>query len=100
MAYIGHRCDCGHTDLSHEHDGTSDNLGRCTAEFGSTCRRACGPVVAPPEVIPTFDAKGNQVERVIEPGDGLRAMGDHVIVRTCPCDACVALHEQMAAVNA
>jgi hypothetical protein len=30
MAYIGHRCDCGHTDLSHAGDGTDTNgLGSC-----------------------------------------------------------------------
>jgi hypothetical protein len=95
MAYIGHRCDCGHTDLQHEHDATSDTLGRCTAEYGVTCSRGCG-LVNEPEVIPTFDAKGNRVERVIEPGDGLRSMGGAVIVRTCTCDACRALYEQAA----
>lgn len=95
MPYIGHRCDCGHSDISHAHDGTSSSLGACTAEFGVTCRRTCGPL-AEPEAIPVFDGKGNQSERLIPPGDGLRAENGNPVVKTCPCDACVALHEQLA----
>lgn len=94
MAYIGHRCDCGHSDLSHAGDGTGENLGRCTAEFGASCKHTCGPVPQP-EVIPTFDGKGNQVERVIEPGGGLPSESGNAVVKTCPCDACVAMHEQL-----
>lgn len=95
MAYIGHRCGCGHTDLSHIHDGTSDSLGACAAEFGATCRRTCGPLTEP-EVIPTFDSKGRPVERIITPGGGLPSESGAPIVKTCPCDACQALHEQLA----
>ncbi|WP_406444464.1 hypothetical protein OHB14_36505 [Streptomyces sp. NBC_01613] len=95
MAYIGHRCDCGHSDLSHAGDDTGNTLGRCTAEFGASCSRDCGPVNQP-EVIPTFNGKGRPVERVIEPGGGLPSESGNPVVKTCPCDACVAMHEQLA----
>jgi len=89
MAYIGHRCDCGHSDLNHRQDGTSKSLGGCTA----TCQKPCGPI-AEPEVIPTFDLKARPVERVIVPGEGLPSEGGGYVIRTCPCEACVALYEQ------
>jgi hypothetical protein len=90
MAYIGHRCDCGHSDLNHTQDGAGKSLGNCT----STCQRPCGPI-AQPEVIPTFDLKAKPVERVIIPGEGLLTESGGFAVRTCACDACVALHEQL-----
>ena len=95
MAYIGHRCDCGHSDLQHAADGTADTLGLCTADYGVTCRRTCGPVPEP-EVIPTFDFHGRPVERVIAPGGGLPSVSGAAGVKTCPCDACTALYEQLA----
>lgn len=95
MAYIGHRCNCGHSDLNHAQDGTAETLGACT----TTCQRPCGPV-AEPEVIPTFDIKAKPVERIIPPGDGLRSEGGGIVVKTCACDACIALHEQLAPVSA
>lgn len=98
MAYIGHRCQCGHSDLQHTQTGEGDTLGSCTGSF-SGCAPRCGPIPAP-EVIPTFDTKGRQVERVIPPGDGLRSEGGGIVVKTCPCDACVALHEQLVPVSA
>lgn len=97
MAYIGHRCTCGHSDLQHTRDGTSNSLGRCTAGAGGSCGRICGPQPEPPEVIPTFDSKGRAVERVIPPGGGLPAMGDASVLKTCPCEACSALYDQMTA---
>ena len=99
MAYIGHRCDCGHSDLNHAGYGTgTTGLGACQGSFGNSCGRGCGPVPEP-EVIPTYDGKGNQVERVIEPGDGLPSANGNPVVKTCPCDACVAVHEQLAAAS-
>ena len=95
MAYIGHRCNCGHSDLNHRQDGSSKTLGGCTA----TCQKPCSPT-AEPEVIPTFDIKARPVERVIVPGEGLPTESGGFVVRTCTCDACVALHEQLATVNA
>ena len=94
MAYIGHRCDCGHTDLQHTQNGEGDSLGNCTADYGVTCGRACGPIPEP-EVIPTFDFRGRSVERVIAPGDGLRSESGAKIAATCPCAACQALYEQL-----
>jgi hypothetical protein len=94
MAYIGHRCDCGHTDLQHRNNGTSKTLGSCTANCGLSCGFPCG-ATPEPQVIPTFDGHGRPVERVIAPGGGLPAMGDVDVLKTCPCDACVALYEQL-----
>lgn len=91
MAYIGHRCTCGHSDLNHRQDGTATTLGGCAA----TCQRPCGPLPAP-EVIPTFDLKARPVDRVIVPGEGLPAEGGNYVIRTCACDACTALYEQTA----
>lgn len=91
MAYIGHRCTCGHTDLQHTQDGAGNTLGRCTGSFNAC---ACGPIPAP-EVVPSFDRKGKRVERIIEPGSGLPSESGAPVVKTCPCDACVALHEQL-----
>jgi hypothetical protein len=96
MAYIGHRCDCGHSDLQHTETGEGESLGYCTADFGHTCRGTCGPIPEP-EVIPTFNGKGKPVERIIEPGGGLPSESGNPVVKTCPCDACVALHEQLVA---
>ncbi|MCI3271428.1 hypothetical protein [Streptomyces cylindrosporus] len=97
MAYIGHRCKCGHSDLHHTQDGTGKTLGRCTADYGKGCSRGCSRSIPEPEVIPSFDGKGRVVERVIEPGDGLASMSDSPTVRTCPCEACVALYAQVTA---
>jgi hypothetical protein len=94
MAYIGHRCDCGHSDLQHTGDGTG-KLGACQASYGYSCGRGCGPTPEP-EVISTFDSKGRPIERIIPPGDGLKSESGAPIVRTCPCDACTALHSELA----
>lgn len=91
MAFIGHRCGCGHNDLNHTQDGTGESLGSCV----TTCTRPCGPV-REPEVIPTFDIKAQPVERIVIPGEGLPTEGGGFVVRTCTCDACQALYEQHA----
>lgn len=95
MAYIGHRCGCGHTDLSHTGDGTT---GACHARFGSSCGGKCAP--AQPEVITSFDAKGKPIEQITPPGEGLKSQSGAPIVRTCTCDECTALYEQLAGANA
>ncbi|MDX3759299.1 hypothetical protein [Streptomyces sp. AK02-04a] len=92
MAYIGHRCNCGHSDLQHSQTGEGKTLGSCSASF-NPCN--CGPIPEP-EVIPTFNTKGKQVERVIAPGGGLPSASGNPVVKTCPCDACTALYEQLA----
>lgn len=94
MALIGHRCKCGHNDINHTEDGDGKRL--CTAGGSGSCKRRCKPVTdVMPELMPTFDLKGNAVERVIPPGDGLGLDGGHPIGRTCGCDACQALYEQL-----
>ncbi|MET9517007.1 hypothetical protein [Streptomyces sp. NPDC002994] len=96
MAYIGHRCGCGHSDLQHSGEGPA---GTCQAASGASCGRGCTPS-PDPEVIPTFDTKGQPIERLIPPGEGLASMSGAPIVRTCSCDACAALHEQLTSVAA
>lgn len=93
MAYIGHRCSCGHTDLSHTGEG---DKAQCTAVSGGSCGRGCTPAAAP-ELVPTFDINGRSVERVITPGDGLPNEAGGFTVRTCACDACTDLHQQLTA---
>ncbi|ELP62819.1 hypothetical protein PV735_11230 [Streptomyces turgidiscabies] len=93
MAFIGHRCTCGHNDLNHIE---SENGKRnCTAKSGGSCGKPCTSQ-GDSEVLPTFDLKGNHVERIIAPGDGPQTEGGTVLVRTCTCDACQALYEQLA----
>lgn len=95
MAFIGHRCACGHNDIQHT-DGTTSSIGTCTADCGRDCKSSCSLELPEPEVMPSFDIKGNSVERILPPGDGFRAMGDHQVVTTCRCDACQALYAQLA----
>ena len=99
MAFIGHRCTCGHNDVNH----TKNDKGKlvCTAKAGAPCGRPCKSQ-GEPEVMPSFAVTGRPVERIIPPGDGFRAMGDHVIVKTCYCycDGCQALYEQLVPATA
>lgn len=91
MAYIGHRCGCGHSDLQHSDSDT------CQANAGTSCGRGCTP---DPEsqILPSFDAKGTRIERVLPPGDSFKSVGGVSIVTTCTCDACQTLHQQLASV--
>lgn len=82
MAYIGHRCGCGHMDIRHElkKDGTR---GSCSCS--NRCRKSTTATVAP-----SFDPKGRTVERIVPPGERL---GN--VVPTCSCDACEALYAEL-----
>ncbi|MFF3643428.1 hypothetical protein [Streptomyces sp. NPDC002564] len=93
MALIGHRCSCGHNDINHATD--ADGKRACTAKAGAPCGKRC-KTLGDPEVMPTFDRKGNRVERIIPPGEGLPTETGSTGTRTCPCDACQALYEQLA----
>lgn len=93
MAYIGHRCTCGHSDLQHR---GAQTRGGCTARAGHPCQRPCGPV-AEPQVIPTFDLHGRPVERVLAPGAAFPTLGSSGHLHTCKCEDCAALYAQLTA---
>ncbi|MFH8797085.1 hypothetical protein [Streptomyces sp. NPDC017941] len=92
MAFIGHRCTCGHNDLNHTENDKGKNV--CTANAGARCGRKC-TALKEPELLPTFDIKGHPVERVIVPGDGLRTESGTAVTQTCTCDGCQALYDQI-----
>jgi hypothetical protein len=93
MAFIGHRCSCGHNDLNHTQNDKGKRI--CTARAGGSCGKGCYPQ-GEPEVMPTFDRKGLRVERLITPGNGLETENGTHVVRTCTCDDCQALYQQLA----
>ncbi|MFJ3170605.1 hypothetical protein ACIPJK_07445 [Streptomyces roseus] len=93
MAYIGHRCACGHSDLQHRGAQTG---GGCTARAGHPCQQPCGPV-GEPQVIPTFNLHGQPIERVIAPGGGFPTLGGGHHLRTCDCESCQALYAEVVA---
>ncbi|MFJ8110460.1 hypothetical protein [Streptomyces sp. NPDC096132] len=93
MAFIGHRCACGHNDLNHTKSDTGKQI--CTAKAGASCGKSCKSQ-SESEVMPTFDRRGLRIKRVIAPGDGLETESGSPVVRTCACDACQALYEQLA----
>jgi hypothetical protein len=83
MSLITHRCTvCEHPDF-----------WRFARPPGrqNTCPQ-CGDVCKPgnPELVPTFDVAGREVERITVPG---KATGFQVT--TCNCKACKALYEQL-----
>jgi hypothetical protein len=83
MSMATHRCKtCSH--LQHYHDGGSCSLGTCRCDASKF-----DP--APAELIPTFDASGQPVERVIPPGDGIYSEAGKVLIRACGCQECVEL---------
>ena len=92
MAYIGHRCGCGHTDLNHSRDAKK---ALCTANGGRSCGRGCR-TNPKSQVLPTWDHKGRPVERVVPPGEGLATPTGNDGVRTCNCDSCKALYAELA----
>jgi hypothetical protein len=87
MAYIGHRCACGHSNTQH-------TSGKCTANNSKPCGRPC-QMPDEAQVFPTFDVRGRRVERVIEPGGGWPSLGGNTFGKTCTCDACTALYAEM-----
>lgn len=93
MAFIGHRCTCGHNDLNH----TRNDKGKavCTARSGGSCGKGC-IASGEPELLPTFDRKGRHIEQITPPGDGLKTESGSTGVKTCICDACQALYAQLA----
>ncbi|MEV8045914.1 hypothetical protein AB0P02_19015 [Streptomyces griseoluteus] len=93
MAFIGHRCSCGHNDLNHKLD--TDDKQVCTARSGEACGEGCD-TQGDPELMPTFDRKGRPIERILAPGDALETESGVRLISTCECDACRDLYEQLA----
>lgn len=93
MAYIGHRCACRHGDLSHPVTTTGKRSCGC-ASCPRRCRRADKP-----ELLPTFNAKGNQLERIVEPGQKLGTTEGEMNAKTCDCDDCKALYTELTGVE-
>lgn len=92
MAYIGHRCACRHGDLSHPVSVSGKRSCGCAA-----CPRRCRREETP-ELLPTFDLKGNSIERVIEPGNKLGTTDGEMNAQTCDCDACQALYTELTGI--
>lgn len=97
MAYIAHRCGCGHLDTQHNPSrdpNTPNERGACTADAGRACHGTC-EWGAEPEVYPTFNLKRQPIERIVVPGTryGAEAGG----VPTCGCDNCKALYAELSA---
>ncbi|MGK5533335.1 hypothetical protein [Streptomyces sp. URMC 129] len=83
MAFIDHRCPCGHIAL--RHGGAPI---RCLAGRGCDAND-CGPTEdTAPEVVPTWDAAGRPVAAIVPPGEVVSGLG-----RTCDCGACRELYE-------
>lgn len=91
MAYIGHRCGCGHMDIHHKPDAARS---ACLANGGKSCGNGCrkNPKAS---VAPSFDRKGRPVERIVPPGE---RMGQ--VVKTCGCEACHALYIELTGATA
>lgn len=85
MAFIDHRCPCGHRLTQHR------GPGNCTADAGKGCARPCSKTLPAPEVMPSWDLKGRPVKRIVPPGEDF---GNHFT--THDCETCRALYEQVA----
>jgi hypothetical protein len=92
MAYIGHRCGCGHTAIHHR----TDKAGRakCAAHAGTSCGRGCR-MSKRSELLPTFNLKGRAIEQIVAPGGRLATASGEGGMQTCACDNCQALHAEL-----
>jgi len=93
MAYIGHRCACRHGDLSHPVSASGKRSCGC-----QPCTRRCRREETP-ELLPSFDTKGNAVERIVQPGGALATQDGAGGPRTCDCDACRALYTELTGIE-
>jgi hypothetical protein len=89
MAYIGHPCACRHGDLNHSVDKAGKR--RCN---NNPCTRRCRKAETP-DLLPTFDSKGESIERIVEPGQKLAGESTNSGPQTCDCDACQALYAEL-----
>jgi hypothetical protein len=92
MSLITHRCTkCGHPDFWQL--GSKLDPNRCPGkQWGLGCR-VCGRECTPgaPELVDTFDNTGKRVEQIVKPGDPAMRFD----IKTCGCDACVALYDEL-----
>lgn len=88
MAFIDHRCACGHRMTQHR------GAGRCQHYGGAGCGNPCSPLsdMPAPELMPSFTAQAKPVDMITPPGE---TFGNHF--RTCGCEKCAALYEQLTA---
>lgn len=94
MSMISHRCSkCGHLDI-HGHNARGEHIpcsqGNCRV---CTNGRHCDYGV--PELVDTFDLKGNVQQDIIQPGQG-HFQG----IRPCGCADCRGLYESLATARA
>lgn len=88
MAYIGHRCRCGHGDANHRVTDSRERI--CTANGGQSCGRGCRrPNTA--SLHPTWSITGRSIEEITPPGTRRPAWPEP----TCSCDACWALYTEL-----
>jgi hypothetical protein len=92
MAYIGHRCGCGHLDIHHKTDAARSS---CQADGGHSCGRGCRKSTKA-LLLPTFDLKGRPVERIVPPGERWGAPNGGPMT-TCACDNCQVLYAERTA---
>lgn len=87
-----HRCrkrGCGHRDDLHNKEGGDCSYGLC-----KPCRLPDSLDVEPmPELVPTWDTKGNLVERVHKPGSTWNEGNRHAI-KLCNCERCNAAYDE------
>ncbi|WHX19803.1 hypothetical protein QFW82_23530 [Streptomyces malaysiensis subsp. malaysiensis] len=88
IAYVGHRCSCGHTAMSHK--TTKSGKYRCFAIMGNSCGRGCSKNPKS-ELIPA-NPKGYQPGHIAPPGEQVTGLGT-----TCDCCACQSLHQELMA---
>lgn len=92
MAYIGHQCGCGHSAVQHRTDEA--DRSHCTAIAGTSCGRGCRMSKRSAK-LPTFDARGRSIERIVPPGDRLATRSGAGRLQTCDCDGCQALYAEL-----
>ncbi|KDN83450.1 hypothetical protein [Kitasatospora cheerisanensis] len=91
MAYIGHRCACGHLDVHHRADSASRE--HCEAVGGVRCGKGCRKS-STSILVPTFDLAGRRIETITEPGQWI-GEGAGYSRAACACDDCRALHAEL-----
>jgi hypothetical protein len=87
MAYIGHRCPCGHLDIHHKPDAKKTS---CEAAAGASCGKGCRKTTKA-VLVPTFDSRGRRVEQITPPGEHIPGIGR----QACDCPNCRALHAEL-----
>lgn len=85
MAFISHRCGCGHLLINHK------GPGHCAQKGGAGCGNPCSKTLPPPEVVPTWDVQRRPITAIAEPGTSI----GHGYPTMHDCDACRELYAQV-----